>query len=329
MKSKRLISLLLIIFLMACSSEQVSTIPPMPLPSATNTSTKVAPSPTLTSTQTATPSLNIETIPVATMYVVATLDAVRAELVSQFPELQDYPVSCSLFSCTGIQTSPNGEITLFTNGNVVNLFEGDSTEIGSYSFYDIYGYKIDYWGGYVFPAHWTRDGKYLYLSANPGGDGGPEPYFGYISALVRVNLENGTWKDTGIRGSFAVSPNDAYIVYSNNKNQIRIRNWSTGQEQVYILPDDFLYFGSYVWSPDDQEIVFTGTPEDWYATDSRFALWMIDMDGQTVIPLYEFSLPFYFPVSWTEPDKIILSKFNEWGEWTLDLSVNPPTINSK
>lgn len=301
----------------------------MPLPSVTNTSTQGIPSLTPTVFPTITPSQTvelIETIPVKTVNAVATLDTIRVDLLNHFSELQDYPVSCSLFSCYGIQTSPNGEIVLLTNDNVINLFEMDSSKIGSYSFYEIYGYQINYREGYVFPVYWSNDGKYLYISANPGGDGGPEPYFHYRSALVRVNLENGTWKDTGISGSFEISPNDKYIIYSSNKSQVRVRNLSTGQEQIYSPPNHFLYFGGYVWSPDNKKVVFTGTPEDWYANDSRFALLIVDIESQTVIQLHESSLPFYFPVGWGASDKIVLTKFNEWGEWMLDLSVSPPTI---
>lgn len=332
MKSKIITTLFLFVLLTACAGQQEITVTQIPVPSITDTPTNITPTPTRTSLPKVTPSPTIdymETIPIATLNAVATLDMRRSDLVFQYPELESYPVSCSIFSCTGIQISPNGNITLFTNGNVVHLYEADGAKIGSYSFHDIYGYQIDYWGGYVFPVHWTNDGEYLYLSANPGGDGGPEPYFGYISALVRVNLENGTWKDTGILGSFAISPSDAFIIYSKSKSQIRVRNWSTGQEQIYILPKDFLYFGSYVWSPDSQKIVFTGTPEDWYAVESRFALWMIDMKNQTVAQLYESTLPFYSPVRWEEPEKIVLNKFNDWGEWILDVSETPPVIIPK
>lgn len=326
MKLERIVSLLLVIFLTACSSEQISTIPPKPFPPATKTSTRLAPSLTPTLTPTVTPSSTIETIPAETLNAVATLDAIRVDLVSRFPELQNYPVSCSSFSCYGIQISPDGKRIVFTNGNIINLFETNGSKIGSYSFYDIYGYQIDYKGGGVEVTHWSNDGRYLYISANPGGDGGPEPYFYYRSALIRLNLENGTWKDTGISGSFEISPNDKYIIYSSNKSQVRIRNWATGQEQIYILPEDFLYFGNYVWSPDGRKVVFVGTPEDWYANGSRFALLIVDIENQTIIQLHESSLPFYFPAHWTVPDKIVLNKFNEWGNWILDLSMNPPTI---
>lgn len=329
MKSERIIILLLVIILTACRSEQISTIHPTPLPSVVKTSTRLAPSPTQISTPTVTPSLTIETVPAETLSAVATLDAIRVDLVSRFPELQHYPVSCNSFSCYGIQTSPNGKRIVFTNGNIINLFETNGSKIGSYSFYDIYGYQIDYKEGSVEVSHWSNDGRYLYVSANPGGDGGPEPYFYYRSTLIRVNLENGTWKDTGISGSFEISPNDKYIIFSSNRSQVRVRNWATGQEQIYILPEDFLYFGNYVWSPDGRKVVFIGTPEDWDTEDSKFVMLMVDVESQAVHQLYETTLPFYYPVRWAESDKIILNRFSDWGEWILDISANPPTIISK
>lgn len=329
MKVLKTFTLVMIVLLTACSETQAIPNTPVSITAASNSSIVSTPSPTQTLISGATPSPIIEsikTIPVATLNAVATLDARRASLVLRFPELQGYPVSWSLFSCYGIQISPNEETIVFTNDNVINLFEINGSKIGSYSFYDIYGYQIDYKGGYIEDIHWTDDGKYLYISANPGGDGGPESYLYYRSALIRVNLENGSWKDTEISGSFAVSPNDNYVIYSSHRSQVRIRNLSIGQEQIYSPTDYFLYFGKYVWSPDNKKVIFIGTPEDWYANDSKFAILLVDVESQLIHQLYESPLPFYFPVDWVDSNKVILNKFNESGEWILDLSVEPPTI---
>jgi len=329
MKLKRATIALLSILLTACNSEQTSTIAPISITSATNTVTAFFPISTLTSIPTETPFPTIqatETIPVATLNAVATLDTIKTDLKNRFPELQDYPVSCSSFACYDIQTSPNKELVYITNNNTINLFRNDGIKIGSYSFYDLYGYRINYRSGYVFPLHWAEDGRVLYVTANTGGDGGPEPYLNYESTLVRIHLETGTWDDLGISGSFEISPDEQFVIYSNKENEIRIRDISSGQEIIYPHLDDYFYFGKYVWSPDSKKIIFIGTSESWETDESKFALILVAIENQTISLVSETGFPFYFPIYWASSNKITLNKFNEWGEWTLDLSTKPPTI---
>jgi hypothetical protein len=116
------------------------------------------------------------------------------------------------------------------------------------------------------------------------------------------------------------------MIYSNNKSQIQVRNISTGQVQTYSLSNYYLQFGDYVWPPHESKVIFVGAPEEWYDKDSRFALFMVDVENQKLLQLYESSLPFYFPVSWGESDKVIVSKFNKTSNWTLDLSTTSPVI---
>lgn len=282
--------------------------------------------PTVFSIKTLPPTFHPEpTVSIATLNAVATLDTARINLINQNPELEDYGTFCQLSYCDGAENSPNGQQIIITNGNTIDLFNVSGERIGKYSFYELYGYLVGFGDGYASAIHWTNDGKYLYISTY-FGDGGPEPYFGYKSSLARVNLENGTWKDTDISGVMSFSPNEKYITYSSNKSEIRIKDLRSGEENVYFATDYFLYFGNFVWSPDNQKIIFVATPEQWYENDSKFALYMIDLESKTIFNLYESSFPFHYPISWTEVNTISLNKFQEIGEWTLDLSINPPQI---
>ena len=322
METIRIAVLLLFLLSIACSNVQITTVP---LPPSVSASEIVSSStPILRSTKTPFTTLQpIETIPVATLNSVSTLDAIRINLISQFPELEEHNTFCTPSYCYGIEISPNGQWIYLTNSNVIDIFSIDSEMIGKYSFYDIYGYRINYYEGYVEGVHWTKDGRYLYVTAHVGGDGGPEAYLNYKSVLVRISL---TWNDVNISGSFKISPNEKFIIYSNSKSEVRIRELSTGQEQVYSAPGNFHYFGKYVWAPNSKKVIFVATTESWETDDRRFALLMVDIESSVIGQILEFPYPFYYPVSWIEADKVTLNKFQDFGEWALDLSANPPTI---
>ena len=265
--------------------------------------------------------------PTSTLSAVSTQDAIRVDLINKYPQLEQYNTFCNAINCYGVDVSSDGQWIYFTNFNTVDVFKTNGQKVGQYSFYDIYGYSIDYAEGYVEGVHWSIDGRYLYISANSGGDGGPEASFNYRSAMIRINLENGIWEDVNVSGSFKISPNDRFIVFSSDKSQIHIRNFSSEQEEIYLVPDDFHYFGKYVWSPDSKKVIFVGTSESWETQDSKFALFMIDLESDKIILLYEGLNPFYYPVEWAEDDKVSLNKYQKDGTWILDLSTNPPTIH--
>ena len=325
MKIIKLSVLLLFLLPIACSNVQLTTVS-LP-PSASAPEIVSSSTPILSSTKPPFPtSKPNEAIPVATLNSVATLDTIRINLISLFPELEEHDTFCIPSYCYGIDISPKGQWIYFTNSNVIDLFSVNGKRVGTYSFYEVYGYLINYEEGIISPAHWSNDGRYLYIAANPGGDGGPQPYLNYHSALVRINLENGTWKDIGVAGSSQFSPNDKFIIYSNRNNQVRLRNLQTGQEQIYFAQENYMYFGIFVWSSDSKRIVFAATPENWESNKSKFALLMIDLESEKILQLYESSFPFYYPVNWPETNKVILNKFNDFGEWVLDLSGSAPTV---
>lgn len=329
MNIKRGFIALLIGFLTACSNNQVITVVPIPIASATKAATAVVASltPRLSPSKTPSPtSQPMQMIPIATSNAIATVEAIRIDLISQVPELEEYNTFCNITYCYGVEVSPNRNWIYFSNGNVIEIFGVNGQKVGKYSFYEIYGHTIDLWDGYLSDVHWSKDGRYLYL-ATYFGDGGPGPYFGYRSSLVRVNLENGTWKDTGISGVLSFSPNEKYIVYSTNKSEIRIKNLQSGEEKVYFTPEYYLYFGNFVWSPDSKKIVFVATSEYWDDVNSKFALFMIDLESETTVNLYEDLMPFYYPIEWTEDGKVSLNKYQQDGIWILDFLANPPTIN--
>ena len=333
MKFKKAFILFLIILLTACDGKQVHTVVPLPTASVTIPTTKASPSqtPTLSFTETLSPTPEPEaTIPIATLNAIATIEPIRIKLISQNPELAEYIAFCHPTYCYGVDVSPNGRWAYFSNGNVIEIFEIDGKRVGKYSRYEIYGrdngYGNDYYEGYVDIVHWSKDGRYSYI-ATQHGDGGPGSYFGYKTALVRVNLQNGTWKSTGISGVLSFSLDDKYIVYSTNVSEIRVRNIQSGEEKIYFSPKNYLYFGEFVWSPDGGRIIFVSTSEDWDGLKSKYALFMIDLESNKIVSLYEGVGLFYYPVEWAEDKRVSLGKYLADGKWTLDLSTSPPKIS--
>lgn len=293
----------------AVSIDRIQSITPTPHPAST-------PSPTL-------PPL--PTVPVSTLNAIATLDVVKGELTEQRPELENYKAFCYPSYCYGADISPNGQYIIFTNGNKIELFKINGQQVGEYSFYDYFDYSQDLGDGNTSITHWSKDGNYVYISTF-SGDSGYEPYFGYKSSLVRMNLENGTWKDTGISGVISFSPNDRYVAYSTNHSEIRVRDLLNGKEKIYFSADEYLYFGHFVWSSESKKVVFVASPEDWDMPNGKFALYTIDLESNVISNLYETPFPFYYPINWSEPNKVTLNNYREFGEWALDLSVNPPQI---
>ena len=61
--------------------------------------------------------------------------------------------------------------------------------------------------------------------------------------------------------------------------------------------------------------------------NNKFALFMTDLESNKTVLLYEDLMPFYFPVAWVENDKVTLHKDQNAETWTLDLSMDSPTIS--
>jgi WD40 repeat protein len=219
----------------------------------------------------------------------------------------------------------------------MEVFNADGQRVGVYPYYDLYGYQFDNMNGFVSPFHWSKDGRYLFIAAKGAGDGGPTLGLDYEGTLIRVNLKNGTWEDTGISGTMSFSPTDQYIAYSAaNNSEIRIMDLKSGTETKFFVTDYYRYFSKFVWSPSGRKIIVAALPEDWFEAifpEARIktegivsGLYVIDLDLKTIYKVHESAYPFYYPVCWSEDNKITLDRMNEHGEWTLDLSTNPPTI---
>jgi hypothetical protein len=155
--------------------------------------------------------------------------------------------------------------------------------------------------------HWSQDGRYLYVSPFTGGDGGGNDWFwGKDIKLIRFNLENGTWVDTGKGNAFSFSPNDRYLAYRVD-SQIRIFEFRTGSETIFILPTETVDFGKFVWSPDSKELILsTLTVNLDYEKPMQSKIYLINLADVSMKPLIESDELFLYPIKWEESNVVHL-----------------------
>ena len=169
--------------------------------------------------------------------------------------------------------------------------------------------------------HWSRDGAYVYVGANPHTDGYWEPFHS-VSVLHRFNLETGqitdilfAGKDDNVYYSFAFSPDDtilAYIVTDQSPVILNLRDTQSGDKQSFEFDSKYNTGGGLVWSPDSQKLVFSITQFDTSAYEyiaTSIILWNKEKpDTTALIKDYERIL---VPIEWLDETRIILQVLYE------------------
>lgn len=252
-----------------------------------------SPAPTYTPQSTKTPE---PTIPPATVAAMATIDA----LGLNFPGMLSY---------SGM-LSPNGNWAAFEvyidnkpGLRLINIHDHNYWDIG---YYEAYGYQHNSYGGSIHVVRWSKDGVNVYLEPQPEWDG-PNLFFGSAATLIRLNLNNGQWQDLDIGNSFSISPNEKYLVYKADGN-VHVKLLRSGSEEIFPIPQKFEYFGNFVWSPENEKIVFPAAYGEWYDGKTGFSILLIDLKKSSTEILLEDDLRLLYPQEWLEDDKILLSQ---------------------
>jgi Tol biopolymer transport system component len=261
--------------------------------------------------QTPTPAFDATSmIPPETWAKIATLDAISTER----PELT-YDKICLLMptvdGCSVL--SPNGQWAVFRGHqkgsgglSIINMLNKKRWDI---SYYDITGNSWD--DTAVDVEHWSRDGRYLYVSPRPVGDGGEGWFWRDYIQLVRLNLDNGTWIDTKMGSAHSFSPKDRYIVFRRGQNVV-IFEFQTGNEYIFKVPEEYTAFGRFTWSSDSKYIIFVSTEVDELLSDtlskepSGFTLYLLDVDNREMTTIIEKNEMYLYPVEWLTPDIVLL-----------------------
>jgi hypothetical protein len=291
--------------------------------------------PTLTPTNKMTPSATNEpylspTLPVATLSILQTLDA----YVTQNPDVGKYYETvmreCLTLACNSYRLgmSPNGIWAAFftVNENIQNDGGLIITNIKGKKRWYIYNSDltadIDLGTGVVRVEHWSLDGKYVYLSPYFAIDGGYSWFWNDTLKLIRFDLETGSYIDTRMNRSFSFSPNDRYIAYRGDDG-VRIFELKTGIEQVFPMPTDTFDFGRFTWSPDGKRLIFVTSLENIENTQEQgFSSFLIDLRDNTIRTVFKNDMRYIYPVSWIDPNIVILKGLFDGQQYILDLGTN-------
>lgn len=302
-----------------------------PLPSATTTRTPAqtethTPWPSATPTATATPFLS-PTIQQETLSALATLDA----LVAARPELGEYySWECMLYPCymTRLGLSPKGEWAVFFSvkeSGGLKIASVDGLKVWEVYFSELTGMDCSMCDAFVDVEHWSLDGRYLYISPNMAGDGGNYWFWRQSQKLFRLNLENGTWIDTEKGAAYSFSPNDRYIVYSDD-NGVHIYEFRSGNEQVFSLPPEISLFGNYTWSPNSKRIVFVASTFE--GDKNHFTNYLIDLEKNSLELILD-SEKLLYPRTWDGTGHILMGDYEDGPsgkvKYLLDMSTQEVT----
>jgi hypothetical protein len=267
-----------------------------PRPSAT-------PRPTRTLTNTPRPS---PTFPPVTAMAHSTLE----NIVGMFPELSDRYWYGSI--------SPNGNwatISFFRKdeGDVLRLVEinGDKRWDIVYSNYSIAvcDFNCGMNLGSVGIDHWSRDNTHVYLVPYPAWDGPGLWFTTGGSTAINFNMNDGSWTDLNVGGSWAFSKDEKYLVYY-SEDDVHLRTLRDGSDEVIQIPKKFQNVGRFVWSPNIDRFVFTASYGEWYDHKVGFSILLFDMKTSSLRTLIEDDMRFLYAVDWTETEKITLHQFN-------------------
>jgi hypothetical protein len=340
----QLLTLLLILILSASctptSTEALEAVPVFPtwtktiLPSlppnspspSTPTPTELA---TITPTRTPNPSATptespnyTPTIPRETLAALATLDS----LVTRIPDLGEfYSWECMLYPCytTGLGLSPNGLWAAFfsaRDSGGLKIVSVDGTRQWEVYFSELSGIPCPCGDALVAIAHWSADGKYLYLRPYMGGDGGYDWVFNKQAQLIRLDLFSGYWIDTQMGNSYSFSPDDQFIAYC-SESGVHIHDLSTREEMVFPVSAEFIDFGRFVWSPDRSRLIFVAAKDDLNLEEqeSGLTVFLISLSDSSVISLFEDDLRYLYPIAWPEQNQVIFKSLYERQTYLFDL----------
>lgn len=247
---------------------------------------------------------------------VATLDAI----VSEKTELKEYydrfcitHGNCAYVFNLGL--SPNKEWAVFfsvENGagglSIVNVATKKQWDI---SYYDIKGESCC--DSTVVIEHWSRDGRYLYVSPQMAGSGGLFWFWRDYIQLIRIDLENGTWVDSNMGSAFSFSPDDRLIAYRREQDVV-IHHLQTGQERNFTVPSEYGAFGRFVWSLDGKQIIFIGSSVDELESDelfdqaNGFTLFLLDTGNMEAQVIIEKDERYLYPLEWQAPNVVLLQR---------------------
>lgn len=228
---------------------------------------------------------------------------------------------CERGNSNRIAFSPNGQWAgLECNYGSIKIVRMDETKEWELPYESMFG-PYSSAALFIEIPHWSRDGAYIYVGANPHTDGYWEPFHS-VSVLYRFNLETAqitdilfAGKDDNIYYSFAFSPDDTILAYIETDQSpviLNLYDLQTGAEQSFEFDFKYNTGGAFVWSPDSQKLAFSITQFDtniYKYVATSIILWDKEKpDTATLIKDYEEVL---VPIEWINETRIMLQVLYE------------------
>lgn len=221
---------------------------------------------------------------------------------------------CWLGSALRARLSPNSQwVEVNCEPDVIKIVRIDESKVWDVSSNQLIGLYSDH---FVYVSHWSNDGTYVYVFANPHTDGYWESFHQGI-VLYRLTLETGQisevlplGKSDWIFYSFAFSPNDrrlAYIMTDQSPVILNLRDMQTGDEQSFEFDSKYNTGGAFIWSPDSQKLVFSISqfgPSIYEHIATSIILW--DKEKPDTSTLVKDHKEILVPIEWVNDTKIIL-----------------------
>lgn len=197
------------------------------------------------------------------------------------------------------------------------------------------GDKFLYEAGYS-PFYWSQDGKYIYVFARQGWDGGIKYFgdvFGAEEGVARFDVDTGIMTDViperyGGGYTFAISPDENGIVYVDQRESPLILRWkslSSGEEKNLLTFDENIFdVGQFGWSSNMGRLIYMTlevlNPLE-VTQEFSFSFFVIDLENpQPQMILQEFDRWLSFEV-WDDENQVF---YTDWEDtvWQLDLEKN-------
>jgi hypothetical protein len=186
--------------------------------------------------------------------------------------------------------------------------------------------------GYA-PFYWSQNGKYIYVKAHQGLDGGVKYWgnvFGAEQGLSRFDVDTGIMTEIlheNFSGgyTFAISPDESGIVYVDQLETPLVLRWRdllTTKEKTLKVFDKQIYdVGSFGWSPKMDKLIFTTLEipnPDQQNPEFLFDFFVIGLENlqqQTVFQGFDNWLRFEL---WNKQNQVF---YIDWQNtvWQLDL----------
>jgi len=300
------IGICICLFIGACTSQVVAPTQTM-IPTSTQfPETKTPPIPTSTST----PTLSSVQLPIIETQnsAIATRDAQVATAIAILPD-------CGWSS--NHNYSPDGNWVAFEcleyGMGAYNL--KDFSKSSYFSYYDTFGLKYENGNhfGKLKPKHWSIDGKYLYFSPFFGGDGGCV-YYAEGQALLRLDLLSGKYSEVlsptenSSYFNFSFSNDEKYLGYFEVWQEHPILNlldFTTNKHQEIPLGEKYSGAGSIVWSPDNNQVLFSARSGD-ECESMVYYLVALNLKDHAQKVVFEGNQEKYFPVKWVDENLILI-----------------------